>query len=437
MPPTHNNAQTPSQQRNHKQIVVIGGGINGVCTAYYLAQAGHQVALIEQHGNVAEATTLGNSGLLAAATNTPWAAPDMRQRLLSGLFSQEAPNIFNARLSPSLWRWLLRWTSVDELQQYQQRAQRMQRLATYSQHLVQEVQQYFQIDFETSDGLLQLFRSEKEFAATSALQALFSERGIAHRALDADAARALEPALNYVKDTNNIAGGLYFPELATGNCTLFIKQLKTFAQEMGVQFHFHQKVQAITPDGQQVAIKIGEEVLYADAVVVAAGGDSARLLRPLGVRLPLQMVKTYTATTIVKNHDDAPKLALQDDAYKVTMARLGDRIRVAGIAEFGARHDDASIDDKALRTLLKVAQDWFPNAANYHNAQLWSGQIPMLLDAVPLLGATSNGNVYINLGHGANGWCMALGAAKAVADQISGANPEIDMDGLTLARYRQ
>lgn len=415
-----------------RQIVVIGGGVIGMCTAYFLAEAGHQVALIEQRRNVAEVSTLGNSGMLASASATPWAVDGMRKRILSGLFSQEASTILNARLSPSLWRWLLRWTSKPELQRYQSRTQRMQRLASYSHGILLQLQQHFQLDYEQSYGLLQLFRTEKELAATAPLQAMLAERDVAHRLLDGAAAQALEPALQTAR---SVAGGLYFPELAAGNCTLFTKQLKAIAQASGVRFHFDLRVAAIEPQDGRVALRVGNDVLHADAVVVAAGIGSAGLLKPLGIKLPLQAVKTYTATAAVKNHDVAPKLALQDDAYKVTMARIGARIRVAGIAELGAT--DTTIDDKALRTLLKVTQDWYPDAANYHNAQLWTGHIPMLADEVPLLGATGSSNVYVNIGHGGNGWSMALGAAKILADQISGRTPEIDMDGLTLARYRR
>jgi len=414
-----------------RQIVVIGGGVIGMCTAFFLAEAGHQVALIEQRRNVAEVSTLGNSGMLAPASATPWAVDGMRKRILSGLFSQEAATILNARLSPSLWRWLLRWTSKPELQRYQLHMERMQRLASYSQGILLQLQQHFQLDYEQSNGLLQLFRTEKELAATAPLQALLAERDVTYQLLDGAAAQALEPALETAR---SVAGGLYFPELASGNCTLFTKQLKAIAQARGVRFHFDLRVDAIDPHDGRVALRIGNEVLHADAVVVAAGIGSARLLKPLGIKVPLQAVKTYTATAAVKNHDVAPKLALQDDAYNVTMARIGDRIRIAGIAELGAT--DTTIDDKALRTLLKVTQDWYPDAANYHNAQLWAGHIPMLADEVPLLGATGSSNVYINIGHGGSGWSMALGAAKIVADQISGRRSEIDMDGLTLARYR-
>lgn len=415
-----------------KQVVVIGGGIIGLSTAYFLTRAGHQVALIEQHRNVAEVSTLGNSGMLATAATTPWAVNGMRKRIISGLFSQEASTILNARLSPSLWRWLLRWTSKPELQRYQLHMERMQRLASYSQEMLLQLQADHQLDFEQSSGLLQVFRTEKEFAATAPLQALMTERNVAHRVLDSASVQALEPALHTAR---SVAGGLYFPELASGNCTLFTKQLKSIAQASGVQFHFDMRVDAIDSHDNQVALRIGGDVLHADAVVVAAGTGSAPLLNNIGLKVPLRAVKTYTVTAAIKNYEVAPKLALQDDAYKVTMARLGERIRVAGIAELGAR--DTAIDDKALRTLLKVTQDWYPDAANYHNAQMWTGNIPMLADEVPLIGATSRSNVYVNVGHGGSGWSMALGAAKIVADQISGRSPEIDIDGLTLARYRR
>ena len=403
----------------------------GVCSAYFLAEAGHQVAVVEQRSNVAEQSTLGNSGILSAGAALPWAVPGMRRKILSGLFNQEAPNVLNARFSPALWRWMRRWMAESEIQRFRSHARQMQRLASYSQDLLEQIQQHFQLDFEQSPGLLRLFRSEAELAALAPARELLAECGVAHQLLDEAAVRLREPAL---ASAGKLAGGLYFPDLGAGNCTLFTKQLKAILQGLGVQFHFDSKVSAVAPQGAQVALHIDGNVLLADAVVCAAGGASAELLKPLGLRLPLHAIKTYTATATVKNYEVAPQTAVLDGSYQVTMARIGDRIRLAGIAEFGAQ--DMSFDDKAMRTLLKVAQDWFPDAANFNSASFWCGHTPMLADEVPLIGHTGASNVFVNIGHGGSGWSMALGAAKVLADQVSGLAPEVDLDGLTVARYR-
>jgi D-amino-acid dehydrogenase len=355
----------------------------------------------------------------------------MRRKILSGMFNQEAPNVLNARFSPALWRWMRRWMAESEIQRFRSHARQMQRLASYSQDLLEQIQQHFQLDFEQSPGLLRLFRSEAELAALAPARELLAECGVAHQLLDEAAVRLREPAL---ASAGKLAGGLYFPDLGAGNCTLFTKQLKAILQGLGVQFHFDSKVSAVAPQGAQVALHIDGNVLLADAVVCAAGGASAELLKPLGLRLPLHAIKTYTATATVKNYEVAPQTAVLDGSYQVTMARIGDRIRLAGIAEFGAQ--DMSFDDKAMRTLLKVAQDWFPDAANFNSASFWCGHTPMLADEVPLIGHTGASNVFVNIGHGGSGWSMALGAAKVLADQVSGLAPEVDLDGLTVARYR-
>ncbi|WP_092412011.1 FAD-dependent oxidoreductase [Collimonas sp. OK307] len=419
------------QQQTQKQIVVIGGGVMGVCSAYFLAEAGHQVAVVEQRSNVAEQSTLGNSGILSTGAALPWSVPGMRRKILAGMFNQEAPNVLNARFNPALWRWMRRWMAESEIQRFRSHTHQMQRLASYSQELLEQIQQHFQLDFEQNLGLLRLLRSEAELAALAPVQELLTECGVVHTLLDDAAVRLQEPAL---AGAGKLAGGLYFPDLGSGNCTLFTKQLKAILQGLGVQFHFDSQVTAIVPQGDQVGLHIDGNVLMADAVVCAAGSASAQLLRPLGLRLPLHAIKTYTATAAVKNYEVAPQMAVLDDTYQVTMARIGARMRLAGIAEFGAQ--DMSFDDKALRTLLKVAHDWFPDAANFNSASFWCGHTPMLADEVPLIGHTGASNVFVNIGHGGSGWSMALGAAKVLADQICGRIPEVDLDGLTVARYR-
>lgn len=412
------------------RVVVIGGGVIGVSTAYFLADAGHQVQVIERHGNVAEQASFGNAGIVAPACATPWAIPGMPRKFLSGLMKSDAPFMLKARLDPALWRWLGRWISECELQRFRLNRQRMQRVALYSRNILQQLRERERLDYEQTVGYMQLFRSERDLAMARPILDLMNESGLAHQALDAAAARAIEPGL---AENAALAGAWYFADDATGNCALFTKQLKQAAQAGGVDFQFGCTVASINAHDRQVGIEVNGETIKADAVVVAAGVDSAALLAPLGIEVPLYPVKGYSATATIKDYEQAPHSAVSDEAYKVSIARMGSRVRLAGLAEFGSQNGD--LRERALRTLSKVGEDWFPNAANYSGAQFWCGTRPMLPDGPPLLGATAARNVYVNIGHGATGWTMAAGSGKLVADIVSGRETDIDTDGLTIARF--
>lgn len=412
------------------QVAVIGGGVIGVCTAYFLAEAGHQVVVIERHGNVAEETSYGNAGLIAPGYVTPWAAPGMPGKILSYLFKAEAPVLFKPTLDPALWRWMRRWLSECKLERYRINKARMQRVAFYSCDIQQQLREHYQLDYEQSQGYLQLFRSARDIQMAQPAIALLAENNVPHRMVDAAEARTIEPAL----DRNTpLAGGLHLPQEESGNCPLFTKQLKSIAKSIGVEFQFNRNVKSIQSEGQSVTLHIDDSVSHADAVVLAAGVDSARLLAPLGIRVPLYPIKGYSATVSIKNFDDAPLAALMDESYKVAITRMGSRIRIAGTAELGSRA--LTLRDAALRTLMKVGNDWFPDAANYNVANFWCGARPMLPDGAPLLGATPIKNIYVNIGHGSSGWAMAAGSGKILADLMSGYAADIDMDGLTLSRY--
>jgi D-amino-acid dehydrogenase len=248
--------------------------------------------------------------------------------------------------------------------------------------------------------------------------------------LDADAAQKIEPALGH---RAGLVGALHLPNDESGNCPLFVKRMRQIAQSIGVQFHFTSTVHAIEHIDSRVALRIDDSSFSADAVVVAAGVNSAQLLKPLGIHVPLYPVKGYSATASIRDFDEAPHASVIDESYNVSISRMGNRIRVAGTAELGSRTNELS--ERALRTLIKVGGDWFPNAANYNTANFWCGARPTLPDGAPLLGATPLRNVYINIGHGSTGWAMAAGSGKILADIISGRAPDIDMDGLTLSRY--
>lgn len=412
------------------QVAVIGGGVVGVCTAYFLAAAGHQTVVLERLGNVALETSFGNAGLMAPGHAAPWAAPGMPQKLLSYLFKPESPAVLRPGMSPTLWRWMRRWLAECDIERFRVNKMRMQRLAVYSNDLMRQLREHHALDYEQTRGLLQLFRSQGELGMAQPLMALLAESGIAHSLLDPDQARVIEPALAGHTLLNS---ALHIPDDEAGNCPLFTRQLRMIAQDMGVVFRFDSPVDEIMADGRGVGLRIGQQHFSADAVVVAAGHDSLRLLKKRGLRMPLYPVKAYSASVAIREFDHAPLASLSDESYKVSVSRLGARIRVAGTAELGFPAPE--LREAALRTLVKVGEDWFPKAANYNASTFWSGVWPMLPDGVPLVGPTPLSNVYVNIGHGASGWAMAAGSGKLIADMVSAQQTDIDTEGLTLSRY--
>jgi D-amino-acid dehydrogenase len=413
------------------QVAVIGGGIVGVTTAFFLARAGHEVVVIERHSNVAESASFGSAGVMAPVHALPWAAPGMPRKLLQMLLKAESPLWIAPRANLRLWRWARRWMAECDIARHRINRERSYRLAAYSQDVMQALRQEYPFEYERTEGYLQLYRTPRERVFAHGLQEFLTEHEVVHRMLEPDEAYRIEPALNRAAP---LAGGLYLPQDASGNCPLFCKQLRNAAQALGVTFLFSQEVDAIEQThGGGLSVRLGESRSPVDAVVVAAGEGSEALLAPLGIRLPFFPVRTYTATATIRNFDDAPLAALADSTYQVAVTRMGTRMRLAGTAELGNRLPD--MRKAAIRTLLKVGQDWFPDAANYNAATFWNGALPTLPDGPPVLGATPVRNLYLNIGHAGNSWATAAGAARVLADLISGQAPEIDIDGLTMSRF--
>jgi len=413
------------------KVAVVGAGIIGVCAAHALRRAGFEVTVIERRSGVAQEASFANAGVMAPGYVGPWAAPGMPRRVLAHLLRAEAPVVFRPSLDPALWRWLLRWFRECELQRYRINRERMQRLAFYSQAEIRALRAQYALDYEQASGYLQLYRTQRELDASAPARTLLSELGVRHALADAVQCRTLEPALHA---PTPLAGALHLPDDETGNCAFFAHQLKDIAIREGAEFRFGVDVQGIETAGDRVeCLRTSAGELRADAYVMAGGADSAALLAAAGLRIPLIAVKGYSATASITAFDHAPFVSVMDETYKVAITRLGNRMRVAGTAEIGTR--GMALRDGALRTLLKVAQDWFPYAASWRQAKFWVGARPMLPDGPPLLGRTPLANLYLNTGHGSSGWVMAVGSGRVVADLIAGRQPDIDLDGLTLARY--
>jgi len=320
------------------------------------------------------------------------------------------------------------------------------------------LREQLRIDDGVRRGYLQLLRGERDLAMLGPARALLEENGVPHELLDAAACRALEPALS---QATPLAGALHLPEDESASCPDFAQALALAAAGAGVRFEFGCTVRGIVVEGGAVAgLRVaragatatepdgrapaapprprGEAAPAAterfDTVVVAGAVDSLPLLAEHGIRLPIWPVKGYSTTLPMADAARGPRRAMIDEAYKVAITPFPGRLRVAGTAELGG--PDLVPRPAALRTLVKVGRDWFPDAVRWEAAQCWVGARPMTPDGPALLGATPVGGLFVNMGHGSTGWAMACGAGKAVADVVAGRPPEIDLDGLTLARLR-
>ena len=413
------------------RVAVIGGGVIGVSTAYYLAEAGHEVMVVERYGNVAQEASFGNVDLMGPnSTLRQWTVPGLPYRALSMLFRQESPVAFSARFEPAMWSWIRRWISECRLQRFKENQQRLKILADYSAQQMAQLIQTHEMDFQQHKASMVMFRTAKDLQLARLTMQLLGESGTNHELLDQEAARQMEPALSTEVDFHS---GLYLPDDQAGNSPLFVRQMKILCQNLGVEFNFNNHVQSIRNEQNKVELQIDGRTVVVDALVIAAGSETAKLMHGLGTHLPLYPVKVYSASAAVQEYEMAPKVSLFDDTYQVSITRLGKRIRIAGCAEMGS--SSVNLHQKAVNTLVKVADDWFPNAANYRHANFWCGTAGMLPEGIPLLGATKHPNIFINAGHGAGAWALAACSGKLLADIISQREPEINMQGLTLARY--
>jgi D-amino-acid dehydrogenase len=443
------------------KIAVIGAGIIGVTTAYELSADGHQVTVFERRGSVAAETSFANAGVIAPGYVTPWAAPGMPAKVLGQMLRQHAPvRIRGLPITALPWMW--RWWRACRLRTYQANRLRMQRLAHFSRDRLHALTAELKLDYERSDGYLVLLRTAKDLAMVQPGLASLAELKTRFETLDAAQCRVVEPGLNVEAELH---AGIYLPDDEVGNCRQFSHLLRGEAQRMGARFRFHTNVLRIiggpspqlvhehAPPQESVTLAASTESAANDAqdtqpmalepvtegfdaVVVCAAIGSAALLRPLGLKLPLQAVHGYSITAPLRRHegraDHGPRSALMDEHYKVAISRLGARVRVAGSAEIGG--SDTLQHPGSLDTLYKVLHDWFPGSAHLGQAQRWKGARPMLPDGPPVLGRSGIDGVWLNLGHGSSGWALSCGSARLLAGALAGRPAAIDMEGLGVER---
>jgi D-amino-acid dehydrogenase len=419
------------------KVAVIGAGIVGVTTAYELAADGHDVTVFERHGAAALETSFANAGVVAPGYVTPWAAPGMPRKVLRYLFSRHAPVKLALPLSASEIAWMWRWLRACDLDTYMANRARLQRLAFYSRERLHWLTDSLQLEYDRSPGYLVLLRSEKDQRLVQPGLQVLRDAGIAFHEIDAATARAVEPALN--PDTEFL-GAVHLPDDEAGNCRQFALLLKDAARAAGARFEFNSTVAPLDramPTRLLVRQGDAEPRPWAfHAVVVCGGVESAALLQPVGLRIPIAPVYGYSISAPIHEPLNAPRSALMDERYKVAITRLGGRVRVAGSAEIGGQPGRKRA--AAVQTLYKVLHDWFPGAAQLSNTaaavQEWKGARPMLPDGPPVLGASGVPGVWMNLGHGSSGWALSCGSARVVADLMAGREPLLDIEGLGIER---
>jgi D-amino-acid dehydrogenase len=414
------------------RVLVLGSGVIGVSTAYFLARAGHDVTVIDRQPAPAHETSYANAGQVSPGYSAPWAMPGLPLKALKWAFTQNSPLVIRPNLDPAFLRWTLQLLRNCTAARYEINKARMVRLAEYSRDCLRELRAEIGIGYDEGDqGTLQLFRSQKQVDAAAADIAVLRRYGVAFELLGRDGCVAAEPALGRVRE--KIVGGLRLPGDETGDCRMFTHALSEHARMLGVQFRFGVRINAIrAAAGRVTGVATDAGELTADAYVVALGSHSPHLLRPLGLRIPVYPVKGYSLTLPITDPAGAPHSTIMDETYKVAVTRLGDRIRVGGTAELAGY--DLTLRPGRRATLDHVVTDLFPAGGDVANAAFWTGLRPMTPDGTPLLGATPVGNLFLNTGHGTLGWTMSVGSARVVADVISARQTDIALEGLTMAR---
>ncbi|MBO1112684.1 D-amino acid dehydrogenase [Bordetella petrii] len=418
------------------KIAVLGAGVAGVAAAYYLWRDGHEVVVLERRPGPALETSFGNAGGLCPSFAGPWAAPGMIGKVLKMALQRQAPIRFSLSPSPRKLAWLARWLGNCNAERFRANKLRMQRVAHYSDACLRALAGAgLPVEFDYhQDGTLQVFRSERDLKAVQGITQALDEYEVPWQLLDAAGARRLEPAL--AASRAPIAGALYLPLDGSGDSHKFATGLAAYLAGQGVSFHYGMQIAALAHAGgriQGVRIEGRQDLLSADAYVVALGPQAPFLLRPLGLALPVYPLKGYSITARIEDPARAPRAALMDEYNKVMISRLGDRVRAAGMAEL--KGYGTALDPGRVAFLKGVAREWFPQGIDLDHAQAWAGLRPMTPDGPAILGKTRYDNLYLDCGHGSNGWTQACGTGKIVADIVAGRAPEVDMDGLTAERF--
>ena len=415
------------------RVVVLGAGIVGVTTAYYLMRAGHDVTVVDRQSGPALETSFANAGEVSPGYASPWPAPGIPAKAIKWLFMHHAPLIIRPRLDLDTARWVFAMLRNCTTSRYARNKSRMVPLAEYSRDQLRALSDQLGLQYDQrTQGTLQLFRTQRQIDDSAKDIEVLNAYGVPFELLDRAGCVQAEPGLSSSRE--KIAGGLRLPNDDTGDCHKFTQALASWLEGNGVRFRYGVRVNALQVTGTAVkSIQTDHGEITTDAVVVALASYTPKLLRSLGIRVPVYPIKGYSITAPLSDATRAPVSTLLDETYKIAITRLGDRVRVGGMAEVAGFSHDRPL--RRRDTLVFCLEDLFPQAAQTKDLELWSGLRPMTPDGPPIIGRARYDNLYLNTGHGTLGWTMACGSGRVLADLISGRTPEIDATPLSISRF--
>ena len=415
------------------KVIVLGAGIIGTASAWFLNKAGHDVMVIERQPGVAQETSFANGGQISVSHAEPWANPSAPAKVIKWLGQEDAPLLFRLRPEWLQWIWGLSFLRECTPRRTAANIRQIVAMAEYSRQTLQQVRAETDIPYDClTRGILHFFTDAKEFEQSLPAAALMRELGCPRHSIGAAEVLRIEPALHAIRD--KIVGGDFTATDESGDVFQFTAGLAQRAAAAGVDFRFNTSLTRLLTEGSGSSRRVtGVEVidaqgrhqtLVADAFVVALGSFSQPLLKPLGISLMIYPGKGYSATYPIIRPEHAPTVSLTDDGYKLVLSRLGDRLRVAGTCELDGYGRE--LNTTRCLALTRRTRELFPDACDYDNASYWTGLRPLTPTNVPYIGKTKISNLYLNTGHGTLGWTMGCGSGLAIADIVSGRQPQVD-----------
>ncbi len=407
------------------KVLVLGAGVVGVASAWYLAEAGHEVRVVDRQPKPGMETSFANGGQISAGHAEPWAKPSVLPKILQWLGREDAPFLFRPRADWAQWEWGLRFLRECIPGRFERNCRALAGLAAYSRDCLRALRGATGIAYDHLErGILHFATEARDFEELARSAEAVRALGVDRQVKSAAECLALEPALRDSEDP--IVGGVYTPRDESGDARCFTEALAQLAAARGVAFRFDMPVQALESAGGAITgVRAGKELLSADAYVVCLGSYSPLMLRPLGIRVPVYPLKGYSVTLPLGPAEAAlaPAVSLTDEAHKIVVSRLGNRLRAAGTAELTGY--DTELNSVRCAAISRRIRSLFPALGAITEVENWTGLRPATPDNVPIIGGTALRRLYLNTGHGTLGWTLACGSGKALADIVSGRRPEV------------